>query len=68
VLARLLHDIAAGETLVIVRFDRLARSVSHLLSVIEQLKRAARVSAVCAIRSTPHDRTGDVLALDAAGR
>jgi DNA invertase Pin-like site-specific DNA recombinase len=38
VLARLLRDIAAGETLVVVRLDRLARSVSHLLSVIEQLE------------------------------
>jgi Resolvase, N terminal domain len=28
---------AAGETLVVVRLDRLARSVSHLLTVIEQL-------------------------------
>src|SRR5947209_131312 len=37
VLARLLRDIAAGETLVVVRLDRLARSVSHLLAVIEQL-------------------------------
>jgi DNA invertase Pin-like site-specific DNA recombinase len=37
VLARLLRDIAAGDTLVVVRLDRLARSVSHLLSVIEQL-------------------------------
>jgi DNA invertase Pin-like site-specific DNA recombinase len=38
VLAHLLRDIAAGETLVVVRLDRLARSVSHLLSVIEQLE------------------------------
>jgi DNA invertase Pin-like site-specific DNA recombinase len=38
VLARLMRDIAAGETLVVVRLDRLARSVSHLLSVIEQLE------------------------------
>ena len=38
VLARLLRDIAVGETLVVVRLDRLARSVSHLLSVIEQLE------------------------------
>jgi predicted site-specific integrase-resolvase len=38
VLARLLRDIAAGETLVVVRLDRLARSVSHLLGVIEQLE------------------------------
>jgi DNA invertase Pin-like site-specific DNA recombinase len=37
VLARLLRDIAASDTLVVVRLDRLARSVSHLLTVIEQL-------------------------------
>jgi Resolvase, N terminal domain len=35
VLARLLHEIHPGETLVVVRLDRLARSVSHLLAVIE---------------------------------
>jgi hypothetical protein len=40
VLARLLRDIHAGETLVVVRLDRLARSVSHLLAVIEQLERS----------------------------
>jgi DNA invertase Pin-like site-specific DNA recombinase len=40
VLARLLRDIRAGETLVVVRLDRLARSVSHLLAVIEQLETA----------------------------
>jgi DNA invertase Pin-like site-specific DNA recombinase len=38
VLVRLLRDICAGETLVVVRLDRLARSVSHLLAVIEQLE------------------------------
>jgi DNA invertase Pin-like site-specific DNA recombinase len=38
VLARLLRDIHPGETLVVVRLDRLARSVSHLLAVIEQLE------------------------------
>jgi DNA invertase Pin-like site-specific DNA recombinase len=38
VLAGLLHDIRPGETLVVVRLDRLARSVSHLLAVIEQLE------------------------------
>ena len=38
VLAGLLRDIRAGETLVVVRLDRLARSVSHLLAVIEQLE------------------------------
>jgi Resolvase, N terminal domain len=32
-----LRDIRSGETLVVVRLDRLARSVSHLLAVIEQL-------------------------------
>lgn len=37
VLARLLRDIRPGETLVVVRLDRLARSVSHLLEVIEGL-------------------------------
>jgi DNA invertase Pin-like site-specific DNA recombinase len=40
VLARLLGDIRPGETLVVVRLDRLARSVSHLLAVIEQLEAA----------------------------
>jgi DNA invertase Pin-like site-specific DNA recombinase len=40
VLARLLRDIRPGETLVVVRLDRLARSVSHLLAVIEQLEAA----------------------------
>src|SRR5271157_5409588 len=40
VLARLLRDIRPGETLVVVRLDRLARSVSHLLAVIEQLETA----------------------------
>src|ERR1700733_4844204 len=40
VLARLPRDIRAGETLVVVRLDRLARSVSHLLAVIEQLEAA----------------------------
>lgn len=36
-LSRLLHDISSGDTLVVVRIDRLARSVSHLLEVIEGL-------------------------------
>ncbi|AOX18657.1 recombinase family protein [Kozakia baliensis] len=38
VLTKLLNDIQPGETLVVVRLDRLARSVSHLLAVIEQLE------------------------------
>ena len=36
-LARLVREIGAGDTLVVVRLDRLARSVSHLLNVIEEL-------------------------------
>lgn len=36
-LARLLDGIGHGDTLVVVRLDRLARSVSHLLDVIEEL-------------------------------
>lgn len=36
-LAKLVQDINAGETLVVVRLDRLARSVGHLLDVIEDL-------------------------------
>jgi DNA invertase Pin-like site-specific DNA recombinase len=38
VLTQLLRNIRRGETLVVVRLDRLARSVSHLLAVIEQLE------------------------------
>lgn len=38
ILARLLHEIKPGDILVVVRLDRLARSVSHLLLVIEQLE------------------------------
>ena len=38
VLARVLERIGKGDTLVVVRIDRLARSLSHLLEVIEQLE------------------------------
>lgn len=38
VLARLLERISKGDTLVVVRIDRLARSLSHLLEVIERLE------------------------------
>ncbi len=38
VLARMLGELSAGDILVVVRLDRLARSVSHLLDVIEDLK------------------------------
>jgi DNA invertase Pin-like site-specific DNA recombinase len=37
-LARLMREIAAGDVLVVVRLDRLARSVSHLLETIERLE------------------------------
>ncbi|UWU25619.1 recombinase family protein (plasmid) [Rhizobium sp. CB3060] len=37
VLTKLLKDLTAGDVLVVVRLDRLARSVSHLLQVIEDL-------------------------------
>lgn len=36
-LAKLVREISSGDTLVVVRLDRLARSVSHLLEVIEDL-------------------------------
>ncbi len=38
VLARLLKEIRPGDVLTVVRLDRLARSVSHLLEVIETLE------------------------------
>lgn len=38
VLAKLMREIGAGDVLVVVRLDRLARSVSHLLVVIEELE------------------------------
>lgn len=37
VLAKLMRELGAGDVLVVVRLDRLARSVSHLLAVIEDL-------------------------------
>ena len=36
-LAKLVREIGTGDTLVVVRLDRLARSVNHLLNVIEEL-------------------------------
>lgn len=38
-LAKLMREIRAGDVLVVVRLDRLARSVSHLLEVIETLEK-----------------------------
>src|ERR1051326_2165616 len=35
---RLMQEIGRGDVLVVVRLDRLARSVSHLLQVIEHLE------------------------------
>lgn len=40
VLARVLERIRPGDVLVVVRIDRLARSLSHLLDVIERLEQA----------------------------
>jgi DNA invertase Pin-like site-specific DNA recombinase len=37
-LARALREIRAGDVMVVVRMDRLARSLSHLLSIMEELK------------------------------
>ncbi|PZR90885.1 MAG: DNA invertase [Stutzerimonas stutzeri] len=37
-LIRLLSNFKAGDTLVVVRLDRLARSVSHLLTIIDELE------------------------------
>src|SRR4051794_23032450 len=50
VLARLLREIQPGETLVVVRLDRLARSASHLLAVIEQLE--ASGAHFCSLRDS----------------
>ena len=38
VLARVLDQLRVGDTLVVVRIDRLARSLSHLLEIIERLE------------------------------
>jgi len=38
VLARVLERVGKGDTLVVIRIDRLARSLSHLLEVIERLE------------------------------
>src|SRR5205809_5340138 len=37
VLARLLRQIGPGETIVVTRLDRFARSLSHLLEIVETL-------------------------------
>jgi hypothetical protein len=63
VLARLLREIRSGETLVVVRLDRLARSVSHLLAVIEQLEAQS-----AHFRHRHHHATGHVLAASTGRR
>ena len=50
-LLRLLDGIGSGDTLVVVRLDRLARSVSHLLDVIEELTLKGARFGRCATRS-----------------
>ncbi|MFW8584708.1 recombinase family protein [Rhizobium beringeri] len=55
---RLLGELTAGDVLVVVRLDRLARSVSHLLQVIEGLE-----GARCSFSIDP----GSDRYLDAAG-
>lgn len=47
VLARVLESVRRGDTLVVVRIDRLARSLSHLLEVIERLE--AKGAFFCSI-------------------
>lgn len=50
-LSKLVREIGAGDTLVVVRLDRLARSVSHLLEVIEDL--TARNAHFRSLREPP---------------
>ena len=47
-----MERIGQGDTLVVVRIDRLVRSLSHLLEVTERLWARARISAASGIRST----------------
>jgi DNA invertase Pin-like site-specific DNA recombinase len=54
-LARLLARIAPGDTLVVVRLDRLARSLTHLLAVIARLR--ARSAALRSL-GDPIDTSG----------
>jgi DNA invertase Pin-like site-specific DNA recombinase len=67
VLAKLMRNIATGDVLVVVRLDRIARSVSHLLEVIERLEeRGAHFRSPRSIRHV--DAAGHVLAAAGAGR
>lgn len=53
VLARVLERIGKGDTLLVVRIDRLARSLSHLLEVIERLQAKGAFFRSIRTRSTP---------------
>jgi hypothetical protein len=44
-LAAALARVTRGDTLVVARIDRLARSLSHLLAVVESLRARGRVGA-----------------------
>ncbi|CAN7586122.1 recombinase family protein [Pararhizobium sp. LjRoot235] len=61
-----MREIAAGDVLVVVRLDRLARSVSQLLEVIEQMRSAACISARCATQSI-RDSAGDLFLAGSGG-
>ena len=58
VLAQALARLRPGDTLVVVSLDRLARSLSHLLAVIEGLQGRGCSSAACATPWTPPARRG----------
>ena len=58
VLTKLLKDLSTGDVLVVVRLDRLARSISQLLDVIEDLERRGIHFRSFAIRSTPPRHRG----------
>lgn len=57
-LTRLYREIAAGDALVVVRLGRLARSVSHLLGVIENLTARTAHLSVAAESDQHHDAPG----------
>lgn len=60
VLARVLERIGKGDTLVVVRIDRLARSLSHLLEVIERLEAKGPSFARCWTQSTLRPRRANL--------
>ena len=75
VLTRMLGELTTGDVLVVVRLDRLARSVSHLLSVIEDLEergvhfRSIRGrNKICSKSCAKVERTVNVTPLGGFGR